>query len=175
MTQVDPTPFAEQARVTTDINYVGTRRLQEQLQPLLTPKAHVVFVSSTMGERATASMSESLREQFLSPELTVKDLDGLVQNFVTTAQDGSHASKVWLVSLHPALHFGSHLLIHKRVVSGQTHSLFFVALDMYHGAFMGSRDSNGTAHLQSEICVAARDSVCPILRTVFFELSQTGT
>ena len=49
-TMQDPTPFAEQAQQSIDINYYGTKHMVETFLPLCNRNASFIGVSSTSGQ-----------------------------------------------------------------------------------------------------------------------------
>ena len=82
-------PFAEQAEVTTAINFEGTLRVCDALLPLLRPHARVVNVSSMAGR--SCILGAALRARVLSPTLDVAALKALVAEFVAAAREGTAA------------------------------------------------------------------------------------
>eukprot|EP00920_Eleutheroschizon_duboscqi_P019907 GHVT01047673.1.p1 GENE.GHVT01047673.1~~GHVT01047673.1.p1 ORF type:complete len:183 (-),score=25.36 GHVT01047673.1:632-1180(-) len=80
----DGTPYPTQARVTTDVNYYGTARVLRSLFPLVRKNGRVVTVASQLGISAIARMSPEIAAQFRNPEISEKEIDQLVENFVQT-------------------------------------------------------------------------------------------
>mmetsp|Transcript_23962 Transcript_23962/g.35173 ORF Transcript_23962/g.35173 Transcript_23962/m.35173 type:complete len:325 (+) Transcript_23962:38-1012(+) len=94
----DSTPFPQQARSTIDVNYYGTKNTTIAFLPLLRRSVldgggRVVSVSSTSGQLKGSSVSEVIQCRFLSETATVSDLDKLVEEFVSLAQNGEHKGK----------------------------------------------------------------------------------
>jgi carbonyl reductase 1 len=77
----DPAPFSVQAKETIRINYFGTLNLCNALFPLLRPHARVVNVSSRAG-MLKVCRDESLRKRLKSDDLTIEELNAILQNFV---------------------------------------------------------------------------------------------
>jgi len=87
-------PFAEQARVTLGINYFGTKRVSEALLPLLKEGGKAVFVSSALGLLSSIT-NPALKDQLISPLLTLASLDELMSSFILEAEKGTHKEKGW--------------------------------------------------------------------------------
>ncbi|PIK39333.1 Carbonyl reductase [Apostichopus japonicus] len=85
----DPAPFAEQAKVTNDINYFKTAQVFHTLSPLLRANARVVNVASFVANWTWGKMEENVKEKFrhLSKE---EELDKIVKEFVDLATTGEH-------------------------------------------------------------------------------------
>lgn len=73
----------------------GTRNVYDTFAPLLRPHARVVNVSSMSGRSALRAMSEERRQQFLQPDLTQSQLDGLMDEFVRDVASGQYEQKGW--------------------------------------------------------------------------------
>lgn len=92
----DKTPFAEQAKYTTAVNYFGLKRVTQALLPLLEKSkvaggSRVVTVSSTAGQiGGSTKVSDAVKARFLDDGLTVEQLDGIVSEFVAAAQENRH-------------------------------------------------------------------------------------
>lgn len=74
-------PFAEQAAVTTAVNYFGTLDVCNVLFPILRKNARVINISSSAGHLSRIP-SRELREKFSDPNLTVSQLNELIKKFV---------------------------------------------------------------------------------------------
>lgn len=85
----DTAPFSVQARETIRINYTGTLNLCNALFPLLRPHARVVNVSSRAGLLKYVK-DEATRNRFQSEDLSVSELNDILQNFVDLAQKDQH-------------------------------------------------------------------------------------
>lgn len=77
----DTTPFSEQAKTTIRINFTGSLNLCNALFPLLRPHARVVNVSSRAG-MLNIIKDAGFRDKFIKEDLTVKQLVGLLEEFV---------------------------------------------------------------------------------------------
>jgi len=94
--QHEPVPFEQQARPTVLTNYFGTLWTTEALIPLLRKSGHprIVNVASEAGHLRILR-SETLREAFSSPDLTVERLSELMESFVEAVEAGDHVAKGW--------------------------------------------------------------------------------
>lgn len=89
-----PEPFDVQAEETIRVNYFATRNVCDILFPILRPHARVVNVSSSAGHLSRIP-SESLRQTFASENLTVNELDDLMNTFVKASKENKHSSLGW--------------------------------------------------------------------------------
>ncbi|XP_065208818.1 carbonyl reductase [NADPH] 3-like [Planococcus citri] len=89
-----PEPFEVQAEETIRVNYIATRNVCDILFPILRPHARVVNVSSSAGHLSRIP-SESLRQKFASENLTVNELDDLMNTFVKDSKENKHSSSGW--------------------------------------------------------------------------------
>ena len=87
--------------MTLKTNYWDTKRACEILFPVLKAGARVVNVSSSAGylrhlEKASnkAKAAENIKI-LASDDVTVEQLDKLMQNFVTSANAGNHGEEGW--------------------------------------------------------------------------------
>lgn len=83
----DPTPPAEQAKVTCEINYFGTAMVFDILSPILRSHARVVNVSS-LGGKWTADRSEETVKQVYRDAGTREELDAAVHKFIELMASG---------------------------------------------------------------------------------------
>eukprot|EP00300_Choanocystis_sp_HF-7_P024380 c25816_g1_i1.p1 GENE.c25816_g1_i1~~c25816_g1_i1.p1 ORF type:complete len:267 (+),score=56.37 c25816_g1_i1:41-841(+) len=90
----DPTPFAQQARPTIATNYFGTTAVTDAFLPHMRPGAKIVNVASQLGN-LNSLQSDQLRSQFRSDDLTRTELDGLMEQFVTAVEQGTHSAEGW--------------------------------------------------------------------------------
>eukprot|EP00091_Calanus_sinicus_P020921 TRINITY_DN5992_c0_g1_i1.p1 TRINITY_DN5992_c0_g1~~TRINITY_DN5992_c0_g1_i1.p1 ORF type:complete len:287 (+),score=74.83 TRINITY_DN5992_c0_g1_i1:49-861(+) len=95
-------PFGEQATVTLATNYWANKRACEILFPILKAGARVVNMSSSAGflghigaRSGDKAKAEQLRKKLSSDDLSVEELDGLMKNFVETANAGTHGEHGW--------------------------------------------------------------------------------
>merc|ERR1719273_2447792 len=87
-------PFGLQAKVTIATNYFSVKNTCEHLFPLLRSGARVVNVSSSAGFLIRIP-GQGLKQKFANENLTYEELDGLMNDFIESAQNGSHAQKGW--------------------------------------------------------------------------------
>ena len=89
-----PASFAEQATVTVNTNYYGTKRVCSLMFPLLRPGSRVVNVSSSCGKLSMidGENCQILRDKFSHPELSSAALDKLMDDFVELAKDSKEAA-----------------------------------------------------------------------------------
>ena len=89
----DPTPFKDQTKKTLDINYRGTVDFTQSMLPLLRKgkDPRIVNVASMAGR--LSQVSPALQAKFASPSLTLPVLNGLVDDFEASVQDGTHSAK----------------------------------------------------------------------------------
>jgi carbonyl reductase 1 len=92
-------PFSVQAEVTNRTNYFSTKNACTVLFPLLKKGARVVNVSSSAGSldkiKGTEPHAGELRKRFADPNLTVEELDGLVNSFIVATKEGNHVDLGW--------------------------------------------------------------------------------
>ena len=95
-------PFGVQAKVTLATNYWANKRTCEILFPVLKSGARVVNLSSSagylghLGARGGDKVkAEQLRNTLAAADLSLETLDGLMKNFVETAQAGTHGDYGW--------------------------------------------------------------------------------
>ncbi|KAL7568782.1 hypothetical protein ACA910_018711 [Epithemia clementina (nom. ined.)] len=91
----DPTPFAQQTKPTLDVNYRGTVDLTERLVPLLKKGTdpRIVSVASMAGR--LGQVSPALQAKFTDPNLTMEQLNDLVNQFEESAQKGTLQADGW--------------------------------------------------------------------------------
>jgi len=94
--------FGVQARVTLATNYWANKSVCDILFPILKPGARVVNVSSSagylgdLGSRGGDPVKTSELKSILASEsLTRNKLDQLMENFVETAEAGTHEAEGW--------------------------------------------------------------------------------
>ncbi|XP_029926126.1 carbonyl reductase [NADPH] 1 [Myripristis murdjan] len=91
----DTTPFGTQAEVTLKTNYFANRDMLTHFLPIIKPGGRVVNVSSFVGLRALNQCSPALQERFRSEDLSVEELNGLMQRFIDEAKRGEHKQGGW--------------------------------------------------------------------------------
>ena len=115
-------PFAEQAKVTVETNFGGTRKVCRQLFPLLRQGARVVNVTSNCGHLSKIKGEEpadlGLRNRLSSEDLTEEELVKMMEQFVILAQEGEHVKSGWPNSAYKVSKVGVSALtiIQQRVV-----------------------------------------------------------
>jgi len=96
---IKKTPFAEQAKVTVETNFGGTRRVCNQLFSLLRRGGRVVNVTSNCGHlskiRGDEPTAGLLRDRLASKELTEEELVEIMEQFVKLAEEGEHVKNGW--------------------------------------------------------------------------------
>lgn len=85
---------AEIARFTLGTNFTATVALTEALLPVLKPNAHIVMVSSSMGQLSCIP-GEGIRNLLTAPDLTVEGIQALAEAFIQSVVDGSAEAKGW--------------------------------------------------------------------------------
>ena len=101
---------AHVARTTVDINFFGAARTVDALLPQLRDGAHVVLVSSGVGDRNR--LSAALRAVIDAPDLTRERLAGLMDQFVADVQAGRHTTAGWPTSAYAVSKIGVTALAH---------------------------------------------------------------
>jgi len=103
-------PFGEQATVTLRTNFFNTHMACKILFPILKPHARVVNVSSYLGHFSKLTGEKEaalqLKNKLASPDLTEEELCELMQNFVTSANNGDHEKYGWPSSTYAASKIG---------------------------------------------------------------------
>ncbi|KAF6203902.1 hypothetical protein GE061_002240 [Apolygus lucorum] len=87
-----PEPLLKQAEETLKTNYYALKDVCNALFPLLRPHARVVTVSSAAGFLQRIN-NEELRSRYADPNLTVEDLDKLVQEYIEDVKAGTQTEK----------------------------------------------------------------------------------
>ncbi|CAG0881512.1 unnamed protein product [Cyprideis torosa] len=90
-------PQSVQAEMTLKTNYFNTLMVCDILFPILRPHARVVNVSSLIGLLSRVP-SEELREKFASEELTIPELNALMQQYINDCKAGIEKNKGWMGS-----------------------------------------------------------------------------
>jgi len=92
-------PFSDQAKVTVETNFGGTRRVCKKLFPLLRKGARLVNVTSNCGHLSKITgeepASKVLRDRLASQKLTEEELVGMMDQFVKLANEGEHVKSGW--------------------------------------------------------------------------------
>lgn len=73
------------ARKTVDINYKGPKLLTEHLLPLMRQHGSIVNLGSTSAAEGFKAMDEQLRAKYMSADLTVDQLDALIEDYMQHA------------------------------------------------------------------------------------------
>uniref|UniRef100_A0A0A9WVM0 carbonyl reductase (NADPH) n=1 Tax=Lygus hesperus TaxID=30085 RepID=A0A0A9WVM0_LYGHE len=108
-------PFEEQAEVTVKTNYFALKNVCDALYPLLRPHARVVTLSSSAGHLLRIPGTE-LQKRFGASNLTEKELDELMMEFIRAAKAGNHSDLGWPNSAYVVSKVGASALsrIHHR-------------------------------------------------------------
>ncbi|CAD5123742.1 DgyrCDS12060 [Dimorphilus gyrociliatus] len=93
-------PFPTQAKDTIETNFTATLRICEILFPILRPNARVVHISSRVGVMAFNKTSDKIKNCFKNVA-TTDDLKTLINDFLKSAEEGTHTEKGW-----PAMAYG---------------------------------------------------------------------
>ncbi len=101
-------PFGQQAEVTVNINYFGTKKVCDYLFPLLKPGARVVNVSSSAGWLQKWMKDGDLKKKIATAytNLTVAELDDIMTDYIKIAKAGTHGEKGWPNSTYMASKIG---------------------------------------------------------------------
>lgn len=91
----DPTPFKGQTHKTLQINYFGLVGFTEQIIPLLRKGTdpRIVNVASMAGR--LSQVSKELQDKFTGEELTIEQLNVLMNAFKQDVQSETHQKKGW--------------------------------------------------------------------------------
>ena len=118
-------PFAEQAQVTVETNFGGTRKVCRHLFPLLRKGARVVNVTSNCGHLSKIKGAEPaagvLRDGLSSEELVEQELVKMMEQFVVLAKEGEHVKSGWPNSAYKVSKVGALTIIQQRVVDQDRH------------------------------------------------------
>lgn len=77
----------KRAEETINVNYHGIVNVSESLFPLLKPGARVLNLSSTLAIPIRKQLSEDVRDKLDSPQLSLHELNHLMEKFVTYAYE----------------------------------------------------------------------------------------
>ena len=145
-------PFALQAKVTIATNYFSVQDCCNQLFPLLRSGARVVNVSSMAGFLGLIKGAD-LKSKFASSgsTLTYEVLDGLMKDFVDSANAGDHAAKGWPNSTYVVSKVGLSAMtrIQQQKVSEDS-SLKDVAINHVHPGYVDTDMSSHKGPLTPE-------------------------
>jgi len=87
-------PVGVQAEVTLETNYFGLVRICNELFPLLKNNARVVNVSSSSGHLSRIP-SKKIRDELSNENLTIEELNKLMNSFIKDAKDGKELKNTW--------------------------------------------------------------------------------
>jgi len=141
-------PFAEQAQVSVEANFGGTRKVCRQLFPLLRQGARVVNVSSNCGHLSKIKGEEPaaglLRDRLASEELTEEELVKMMEQFVQLAKEGEHVKNGWPNSAYKVSKVGvSALTIIQQRVIDQERAGEDIVINHAHPGYV---DTDMTSH-----------------------------
>jgi len=91
----DPTPFEGQTKPTLDVNYRGTVDFTEKMLPLLKKGEDPRLVSVASMAGRLGQLSPVMQAKFTDPDLTIGQLNSLVNDFERDVMDGTYKSKGW--------------------------------------------------------------------------------
>lgn len=93
---VSYTPFEQQAGITVNTNYFGTSAVTDAMLPLLqqSDSPRIINVASAAG-RLSILKSPARVKQFTSESLQTTELDNLLKEFVSDAEQGVHGKRGW--------------------------------------------------------------------------------
>ncbi|OWF51187.1 Carbonyl reductase [NADPH] 1 [Mizuhopecten yessoensis] len=89
------TPFPEQARMTSGVNFFSQVDVCDALFPLLRPHARVVNMSSTVSQWSISKCNSDIQVRFTDAAITLPQLKALVQEFIDAAQTNEHVKQGW--------------------------------------------------------------------------------
>jgi NAD(P)-dependent dehydrogenase (short-subunit alcohol dehydrogenase family) len=81
------------ARRTIAVNVDGPRRITAALAPKMRAGGRIVMVSSGMGE--LSAFSERLRRRFLAPDIELRDVEELCEEFIADVALDRHTDRGW--------------------------------------------------------------------------------
>ncbi|KAG5868655.1 hypothetical protein JTB14_015663 [Gonioctena quinquepunctata] len=87
-------PFGKQAEETLRVNYFGVVNLCEAMFPLLRNNARMVNISSSSGHLSKIP-TEEVRSRFRRPDLTVADVNKLMEEFIRLAHERQVLVEGW--------------------------------------------------------------------------------
>jgi len=82
--------FVHQVKETSRVNYFSARQVCDILLPHVKPGGRVVNVSSSLARKTLKELSPKLRAKFWSDDITLENLDVLMNDFVAHAEAGDH-------------------------------------------------------------------------------------
>jgi len=83
------------ATVTIGTNYYGTLRMCQEFLPLMRVNGRVINIASQAGERAFGYLSQTLKDQFIDPNITFSKLNNLVSKFIADVKADTYAKEGW--------------------------------------------------------------------------------
>jgi len=94
--KMEYTPFEQQADITIKTNFFGTVQVTQAMLPFLQKSnypARIINIASSAGRLAQLQKSPSMTKTFTSPNLQFSQLESIMNDFVQSVQEGTHASK----------------------------------------------------------------------------------
>ncbi|XP_046559758.1 carbonyl reductase [NADPH] 1-like [Haliotis rubra] len=88
-----PVPLSEQSEGYIRVNNIGNANLYQALEPLLRQDGRYVIVSSGFGQ--LSHISEKLRPKFQTDNMSIDQLNCVLNEYVTSTKDGSYKEKGW--------------------------------------------------------------------------------
>jgi carbonyl reductase 1 len=87
--------FDEQiARTTSSVNYFGVKNVTRAFLPIVKANGRIITVSSGAGELGS-SYSTSIKQRFMKEDLSLKELDGLAEEFFLAVGAGTSDQQGW--------------------------------------------------------------------------------
>ncbi|XP_067676751.1 carbonyl reductase [NADPH] 1-like [Haliotis asinina] len=87
-------PFEEQVKATMKVNFWANLNVCKAFFPLLRPHARVVNVTSMLASSALNRCAQALKERFTSPDITLTELESLMEKFENDVSSGTY-SQTW--------------------------------------------------------------------------------
>jgi len=86
--------FVKEAKKCINTNYISFKEVLKGFLPIMGQNSRIVNVGSHLGLLKTIP-SPDLREAFAQPDITEKDLDGLMEKFLVEIERGTHEEEGW--------------------------------------------------------------------------------
>jgi NAD(P)-dependent dehydrogenase (short-subunit alcohol dehydrogenase family) len=92
------------AREVFGINYSGIKLLNEQLFPIIRENGRIINVSSQVAAFILFESSVTLQEKYTSPTLTTKELDQLVEDFISAIETNTLDDLGYHIKTYPPIY-----------------------------------------------------------------------
>ncbi|RXG69488.1 Carbonyl reductase [NADPH] 3 [Armadillidium vulgare] len=154
-------PFHVQAKETLKVNYFDTKNFCNAIFPILRPHGRVVNVSSSAGHLSRINGKEpnasNLRKKLSSTSLTENDLDGLMNDFISSTKDGNWSEKGWPNSTYVVSKVGLSALTRIQQRSFDADSREDLIVNSCHPGYV---DTDMTSHKGT--LTVEEGAVCPV-------------